>query len=138
MESRMEESHTRGPPSHGDPESCDGARKEPGEALTGAHVDGVSSREIMCNQGANAVELCGRQHTRARESERSGDPARSKSSSTRGNSMRENREIPCPTGDDGNPAGRTRSETPWPAVPRDGKCGEDGYRTLHCQPRKVR
>ena len=34
----MKESHTEGLASHGDPESCAGARKGVGEALTGAHT----------------------------------------------------------------------------------------------------
>jgi RNA-directed DNA polymerase len=97
----MEESHTEGPASHGDPESCAGSRKAPGEALTGAHTGGASSREIRCNQGADAVVLSGRQHAGARQGERTGDPARSETSGTCGNSMRGNREIPCPARDDG-------------------------------------
>jgi RNA-directed DNA polymerase len=115
----MKESHTEGPASHGDPESCAGVRKDAGEALTGAHTGGVLSRENRCNQGADAVDLSGRQYTGAREGECTGDPARSKTSSTCGNSMRENREIPCLTrkegtsGEDGQP--------PSPVLVRVGK-----------------
>jgi hypothetical protein len=60
----MKESHTEGPASHGDPESCVGAREGTGEALTGAHTGGVLSREVRLNQGADAVVLSGRQHAR--------------------------------------------------------------------------
>lgn len=101
----MREPHIEGPASHDDPESCAGVRKDSGEALTGAHTGGVLSRETRCNQGADAVVLSGRQHSRARYGEGAGDPARSETSSTCGNSMRENREIPCPPPGDG-PGGR--------------------------------
>lgn len=117
----MKESHTEGPASHGDPESCVGPREGAGEALTGAHTGGVLSREIRLNQGADAVVLGGRQHTRMRQGECAGDPARSETSSTCGNSMRENRETPClpfgngPKGRDGKAVGRT------PATHRHGE-----------------
>ena len=70
--------------------------KDSGEALTGEHTGGVSSRETRCEQGADAVVASGRQNIRARKGERSSGPARSQTSSTCGSSMRENREIPCP------------------------------------------
>jgi RNA-directed DNA polymerase len=41
---------------------------------------------------------------------------------------RENREIPGPTRDDGKDEGGKRTGTPWPRVPRDGKCGEGDSR----------
>ena len=119
----MRESYAEGPASHGDPESCDGARKDAVEALTGAHTGGVLSRETVTPQGADAVFLSGRQHTRTQQGERPGGPARSETSSTCGNSMRENRETPCSARDDGRDEGRKRTEAPWPRVPRDEKCG---------------
>ncbi len=101
----MKESHIEGLASHGDPESCAGTREGAGEALTGERPGGVLSRETRCNQGADVVVLSGRQHTCARTGEGTCDPARSETSSTGGNSMRENREIPClPPGD--GPGGR--------------------------------
>src|SRR3989442_12418876 len=106
----MKESHTEGPASHGDPESCEGARKDSAEALTGAHAGGVSSREIRRHQGADAVDLSGRQHTRARQRERAGDPARSKNSSTRGNSTRKNPENPHLTSGSGPGGGAAKVE----------------------------
>ena len=89
----MKESHIEGLASHGGPESCAGTRKGAGEALTGVCTGGVLSRETRRNQGADAVELTGRQNTCARKGEGTSDPARSKTSSTCRNSMRENREI---------------------------------------------
>ena len=110
----MKESHVEGLTSHDDPESCVGAREGTGEASTGAHMGGVLSRENRPIQGADAVDLSGRQYTRARHGERTGDPARSKTSSTCGNSMRENREIPgLPSqGNLKGRAGKATSHTP--------------------------
>lgn len=87
---------------HDDPESCAGRRKEAGEALTGARVGRVLSRENRRNQGADDVVLSGRQHGHARHGECMTDPARSKTPSMRGNSTRENREIPYPPRKDGS------------------------------------
>src|SRR5882724_3787776 len=101
----MKEPHIQGLASHDNPESCLGTRKSAGEALTGAHAGRVLSRENRSNQGADTVRLSGRPHTYARQGERMGDPARSKTSDMRGNSMRENREIPRSPAEDG-PAGR--------------------------------
>jgi len=70
----MKEPYTEGPASHGDPESCAGAREGAGEALTGAHAGGVSSRENRSHQGADVVVLSGRQHTRTRDGELAGHP----------------------------------------------------------------
>jgi len=119
----MKEPYTEGLASHGDPESCAGTRKGAGEALTGAHMGGVLSRETnpirgrRCHTNRMATYLCalGRVHRY---------PARSETSSTCGNSMRENREIPCSARDDVKAEGWKRTESPWSRVPRDGKCGE--------------
>ena len=117
----MKESHTEGLAHHGDPESCAGTRKGAGEALTGAHMGGVLSRETRCNQGADAVVLSGRQHACVRKGECTRDPARSETSSTCGHSMRENREIPCPPPGDG-PGGRAgKVDDRNPAMHRHGK-----------------
>ncbi len=102
----MEESYTEGLANHGDPESCGGdIRKDAAEALTGAHTGRVLSREISCHQGADVVRRGGRQHACVRYGKHSSDPARSKTSGTCGNSMRENRESPPPPPDYG-PGGR--------------------------------
>jgi RNA-directed DNA polymerase len=117
----MKESHTEGLAHHGDPESCAGTRKGAGEALTGAHTGGVLSRETRHNQGADAVVQRGRPHTGARQGKCTRDPARSKTSSTCGHSMRENREIPCPPHGDG-PGGRAgKVDDRNPAMHRHGK-----------------
>jgi RNA-directed DNA polymerase len=111
----MKESHIEGPASHDGPESCAGARKDAGEALTGEHMGGVLSREIKLNQGADVVVLNGRPHESAQQGERTIDPARSETSSTCENSMRENREIPClPPGDNssGGRAGKVDDRNP--------------------------
>ena len=91
----MEEPHTEDLASHGDPESCAGPRKGAGEALTWARGGRVLSRENRCDQGADAVVLCGRPYGTVRQGEHGPDPARSKTPGMRGTSMRENREIPC-------------------------------------------
>ena len=91
--------------SHLGPESCVGSGNAAGEALTGAHMGGVLSRENRCSQGADAVVPGGRQHSRKRYGELLRDPARSETSSTCGNSMRENR------------------EAPWPPCPQPGRAG---------------
>lgn len=110
----MKESHNEGLANHDGPESCAGTREGAGEALTGESTGGVLSRENRCSQGADAVELSGRQNTGARNGEGTSDPARSKTSSTCGNSMRENREIPClPPGDGlGGRAGKVDDRNP--------------------------
>ena len=51
----MEEPYGEGLASHTDPESCVASREAGGEALTGAHVGGVWSREMPGNQDADAV-----------------------------------------------------------------------------------
>src|SRR5579862_353493 len=101
----MKEPHIQGPASHDNPESCADIREGTGEALTGAHAGRVLSREIRCNQGADAVVLSGRPNASAHQGERICDPARSETSYMRGDSMRENREIHGPPAEDG-PAGR--------------------------------
>ncbi|MEB2363795.1 MAG: group II intron reverse transcriptase/maturase [Bryobacterales bacterium] len=117
----MKESHNEGLANHDGPESCAGTREGAGEALIGERTGGVLSREIRLNQDADAVELSGRQHTSARNGEGTSDPARSKTSSTCGNSVRENREIPClPPGDgSGGRAGKVDDRNP--AMYRYGK-----------------
>ena len=117
----MKESYTESPASYGGPESCAGARKDVGEALTGVHMGGVMSRENRCKQGADGLLLSGRQRAYARKGESASNPARSETSSTYGNSMRENREIPCfpSEGDSGGRAGKVDDRNP--AMHRQGK-----------------
>ena len=91
----MKESYAEGLASHSDPESCGSVRKDAAEALTGAHTGRVLSPENFCNQGADDVKKSGRQNTCMRHGECTSGPAWSETSSTCGNSMCENREIPC-------------------------------------------
>jgi hypothetical protein len=87
----MQESHTEGLATHGDPESCIVARKSGGEALTGENVGRVSSRENF-HPRADALMLCGRPQHPDENGELGMSSARSKTPSMRGHSMRENRE----------------------------------------------
>ncbi len=112
----MKEPYGEGVASHSDPESCDVDRKVGGEALTGARVGWVSSREILTQlQGADAVRACGRQHHGRRHRKTFVDPARSKTPRTHGTSSRGSREIPRPVTEDSavartvNPLGARRS-----------------------------
>ena len=56
----MKEPCGEGLASHTDPESCVGSRKAGHEVLTGAHADGVLSREMAGNQDADLVYSWGR------------------------------------------------------------------------------
>jgi hypothetical protein len=58
----MREPYGEGLASHTDPESCASSREAGREALTGAHADGVLSREMAGNQDADLVYSRGRQH----------------------------------------------------------------------------
>ena len=57
----MKESYIEGLASHGGPESCAGACKDAGEALTGVHMGGVLSHDNNRQQGADVVASSGRQ-----------------------------------------------------------------------------
>ena len=90
----MKEPYIEGIANHGDPESCVGARKGAGEALTGARAGRAIEPRNQGNRGAQAVNYvegntdCGA----IRESQP--DPARSENLCMYGTSMRENRDIP--------------------------------------------
>ena len=59
----MKEPYKKGVAIHLDPESCAGARKGMGEALTGAHTGQVLSSEMQyLVQRADRVGKWGRQH----------------------------------------------------------------------------
>jgi hypothetical protein len=96
----MKESYSEGPASHTGPESCIGARKGAGEALTGVRAGRVLSREIHAPPrggllwGADAVEKGGRRNSWRRNGETLRDPARSETPSMYGRTSRGNREIP--------------------------------------------
>jgi len=90
----MKESYRKGPASHPGPESCVGRRKTADEALTGVHTDQVLSCEIRQFGVPTLLSEAEGHADGDANRESSLDPAQSKTLSMRGNSMRENREIP--------------------------------------------
>lgn len=90
----MKEPHVEGLATHDDPESCAVTRKSAGEALTGAPMGWVLSREKLKLQGADAVETVGRRNGMHRHGEVYAGPARSETPRTLGNLLHGNREIP--------------------------------------------
>jgi RNA-directed DNA polymerase len=96
----MESSYSEGLANHAGPESCVGARKDAGEALTGVRTGWVLSREIHAPpqggllRGADAVEYGGRRDLQRREGETLRDPARSETPGMYACTSCGNREIP--------------------------------------------
>ena len=87
--------------SHNGLESCGATRKDGVEALTEERAGWVLSRENMtllrkqqALQGADALEISGRQHRMRRQRKGHLDPARSETPSMRGTILHGNREIP--------------------------------------------
>jgi hypothetical protein len=98
----MKESYIEGLATHSGPESCAVVREDQGEALTGVRAGRVLSREINLLRGADVLRRCGRQHPARRYRETLRDPAWSETPGMYGNTLRENREVPCPpTANDG-------------------------------------
>ena len=60
---------------HTGPESCGARREACVEALTGERAGRPLSRDRVLPRGADAVEVCGRQHGRVRERECPAGPA---------------------------------------------------------------
>lgn len=89
----MKESYVKGLANHNDPESCGGACKSDGEALTGESAGRVLSRESSQTRDADAVEASGRQQPTRRKGEARWYPARSETPGMHGSNLRENREI---------------------------------------------
>ena len=89
----MKESYVKGLANHSDSESCGGARKSDGEALTGESAGRVLSRESSRTRDADAVRAGGRQQPTRRKGEARRYPARSKTPGMHGSNLRENREI---------------------------------------------
>jgi hypothetical protein len=79
------------------------------------------SRETRCDQGADAVVLSGRPHDGVQQGEHAIDPARSETSGTCENFMRENREIPCPPPEDDFRGRAGKVEDHNPAMHGHGK-----------------
>ena len=90
--------YVEGVATHDGPESCVGARKGGGEALTGVRAGPAIEPRNHGVRGADAVKRSGRPHRGRRYREPPADPARSETRCMYGVSMRENREIPCSPG----------------------------------------
>ena len=97
----MKVSYVEGVANHNGFESCGVARKGGVEALTEERAGWVLSRENLtllrkqqALQGADALELSGRQHGTHRHCKVCPDPARSETPSMHGIILRGNREIP--------------------------------------------
>ena len=101
----MKESYGEGLATHTGPESCGAAREGGVEALTRERMGRVFSRVRVLLRDADAVRRSGRQHPAHRYREVRRNPARSETPGTYGNTLRGNREIPCP------PRGRQCSGT---------------------------
>src|SRR5579871_5160311 len=90
----MKESYIEGLATHSGPESCGAVRKGGVEAWIGERAGRVLSRERQSLRDADAVGESGRQHPVRRYREAHRNPARSETPSTRGSTMRGNREVP--------------------------------------------
>ena len=89
----MKVSNVKGLANHSGPESCVGARKSDGEALTGESAGWVLSREMIEVRDADPVEKRGRPQSTLRNGEGRWYPARSETPGMYGSNLRENREI---------------------------------------------
>jgi hypothetical protein len=89
----MEVSNVKGLANRDGPESCGGARKGVGEALTGESAGWVLSREIPNARDADPVGVRGRPQPMFRIGEERWYPARSETPGMHGSNLRENREI---------------------------------------------
>jgi hypothetical protein len=89
----MKESYVKGLANRSGPESCTGARKGEGEALTGERAGRVLSREMNLVRDADLVRRWGRPQPTGRFGKARRYPARSETPGMYGNNLRENREI---------------------------------------------
>ena len=89
----MKESYVKGLANRNGPESCGGARKGDGEALTGASTGWVLSREMNLVRDADPVGGRGRPQSTLRLGKGRWYPARSETPGMYGSNLRENREI---------------------------------------------
>lgn len=97
----MKVSHVEGVANYNGLESCGATRKDGVEALTEERAGWVVSRVNMTLlrkrqtlRGADALEISGRQHRMYRYRKVHQDPARSRTPSMHGTTLRGNREIP--------------------------------------------
>ena len=89
----MKVSNVKGLANHDDPESCGGARKSGGEALTGESAGWVLSREKLNTRDADPVGEWGRPQPALRIGKGCWYPARSETPGMHGSNLHENREI---------------------------------------------
>lgn len=89
----MKVSYVKGLANHNGPESCGGARKSDGEALTGESAGWVLSREMDLVRDADPVGVRGRPQPTFRFGKARWYPARSEAPGMYGSNLRENREI---------------------------------------------
>ena len=89
----MKVSNVKGLANRNGSESCGGARKGDGEALTGESAGWVLSREIPIVRDADSVGVRGRPQSTIRFGEGCWYPARSETPGMHGSNLRENREI---------------------------------------------
>jgi hypothetical protein len=94
MKKGMQEPCIEGVATHDDPESCVGARKDAGEALTGARAGRAIEPRNEVSPGRPRRWNGGRQHRLWRYRESQPGPARSENHGMYGIFMRENREVP--------------------------------------------
>ena len=90
----MKESDIEGVATHDGPESCVGVREGAGEALTGVHVGGAIEPRNPWSRGVDAVVKAEGNTGGCAIRELPSGPARSVNPGMRGNSIRENGEIP--------------------------------------------
>ena len=90
----MEEPYTEGVAIHGGPEPCVDDPQGRGEALVGVRAGWTIEPRNHSQSGCRRCRHSGRQHRQQRYREPLADPARSKTPSMYGASVRENREIP--------------------------------------------
>ena len=89
----MKVSNVKGLANRNGSESCGGARKGDGEALTGESAGWVLSREMDLVRDADPVGERGRPQPSCRIGKARWYPARSEAPSMHGSNLRENREI---------------------------------------------
>ena len=89
----MKESYVKGLANRNGSESCGGARKSDGEALTGERAGWVLSREMNLVRDADPVGERGRRQSAHRIGKGRWYPARSEAPGMYGSNLRENREI---------------------------------------------
>jgi RNA-directed DNA polymerase len=92
----MKESYGEGGATHTGPESCGGARKGDGEALTGERTGRVFTRERANLRDADALGAGGRPHPARRHRQTDESPARSQTPSMFGHTSDETQESPGP------------------------------------------